>query len=471
MIRFLQTSGGGFQPNLPIAPDAVEGINWITVFIAENGGRKSFLLRCLTEAALGNHRYVVPKAGRVALSPPPQLPSRVIAISGTPLDRFPRAGTRDLRSKRRSTYEGNFIYLGQRASNGMSGLAQSERSLVGSLLSNRHRLKDRSLQLSRVFKHLGLEPIVSVRLRASGLKDPTSRLLDSEFLSSVVESARWEDSDSLESKELLWAIDQLANEKVLDTIRNSLEMIATGRNVLTITPLRTTPRFGLSVAMWELLLRAGAVELVSTEFRRARRADIDAVNGDQLSSGQWQWLGSFGALIAELRNNSLILVDEPENSLHPSWQRAFMSELHSSLAAFHGCQAIVATHSPLIASGVSPHWGNIRTLKRAKRVDGLVRSEPLSTAFGWNATDVYDVLFGMDSTRDPEFLSVANTALKRIANNEEIVSDEIDSWSDSLRLAIETLPPFDPMREIFADIVKTLQKRNVSSKRRVPARS
>jgi len=462
MIRTLRSEGGGFQAILPIAREAPEGVNWITVFIAENGGRKSFLLRCLTEAALGNSRYASQRNSKVTFARPIELPERVIAISGTPLDRFPRAGTRDLRSKRKAgIYEDNFVYLGQRASNGMSGLAQSERSLVGSLLSNRHRLKERGDQLARVFGHLGLEPTISVKLRVSNSKDPLAKLSEGDFLNNILNNLKSNRVESPESKELLLAVDQLNSESNLNTIYSSLNSIEGGRKVLTIGPQRTVPRFGLSVAMWELLLRAGVVELLSTEFVRARRNSNEIISGDQLSSGQWNWLGSFGALVSELRDNCLILVDEPENSLHPSWQRAFMSELYDSISYFKNCQVVVATHSPLIASGVSPAWGNIRTLKRAQRINAVVRSEPLATAFGWNATDVYDELFGLESTRDPEFLALADTALNRISKNGAIPIEDVENWVSSLRSAASTLPSFDPMREIFLDIVATLLKRSV----------
>ncbi|RYH17964.1 MAG: hypothetical protein EON54_27655, partial [Alcaligenaceae bacterium] len=167
----MQSTGAGFERRLEIAPRSALGKNWFTVFIAENGGRKSFLLRCLVETALGRSRYTPEKGSSIQLFPPEELPERVIAISGTPLDRFPRVGTRDLKSKRRRRRD-DFVYLGPRASNGMAGVAQSERSFIGSLISNRHRLEERAALLKRAFTTLSLAPYVDVNLAVDAGKEP-----------------------------------------------------------------------------------------------------------------------------------------------------------------------------------------------------------------------------------------------------------------------------------------------------------
>lgn len=69
----------------------------------------------------------------------------------------------------------------------------------------------------------------------------------------------------------------------------------------------------------------------------------------EASSGQQQMLCSMFGLLSELRDNSIVLIDEPELSLHPTWQMDFLDRLSSVLEQFNGCHVILATHSPLIA--------------------------------------------------------------------------------------------------------------------------
>lgn len=465
MIKFIRTRGAGLQSKLEIATEINDDENWTTVFISENGGRKSLLLRCLAEAALGNRIYRSPNNTSIEIEPADVLPDKIIAISGTPLDRFPRSGTSDLRSKRKSAKHNNrFVYLGQRSSNGMSGLAQSERSLVGSLISNRHYLSERDTQLNRAFQTVGLEAEMKVCLRALGNTNPSDFLKKTEFLENSwrIYSQQQESPYQVEMLSAIERLDSLARSKRLERALSSIRL---SRVALTISPARIMPRFGLSVPVWELLIQSGLAEVSGSLFRR-KRSRSSNVHGDQLSSGQWSWLGSFGALVAELRNNSLILIDEPENSLHPSWERKFMPELQQCLDGLSGCQVIVATHSPLITSGVSPERGNIRTLKRAQRIDAITRSEPIDNAFGWNATDVYDGVFGLESTRNPKFLANANSALKAIASGNEISKEQIEIWLTELNTEKNYLPTFDPMKDIFSDIISSLEKKLVKSSRR-----
>ncbi|MPN35496.1 hypothetical protein SDC9_182994 [bioreactor metagenome] len=50
----------------------------------------------------------------------------------------------------------------------------------------------------------------------------------------------------------------------------------------------------------------------------------------------------------------MLLIDEPEISLHIAWQKMFMDDL-IKIADYKGIKAIVATHSPQILNG---HWEN-----------------------------------------------------------------------------------------------------------------
>jgi len=453
MFNHLESIGGGFERKLQIAPRNAVGKNWFTVFIAENGGRKSFLLRCLVEAALGRRRYAAEKGRSIQLILPEMLPDRVIAISGTPLDRFPRAGTRDLKSKNRRLKD-DFVYLGPRASNGMAGVAQSERSLIGSLISNRHRLPERALLLERTFSLLELAPYVDVTLVAGSYADARDIKETATSVPRLHDLLGLQDDEDRErlAEAIKTYVDR--NSQVLKTMEG-----LGGKEVVLRVGVGSIPtskrRHGLTIEMWELLMRLGRVTVMGTKFYRSK--NLQAIPGEQLSSGQWGWLGTFGALVAEMRNNSLILVDEPENSLHPRWQQEFIKELHAIVSVFESCQVVVATHSPLIASGVSPEWGNIRTLTRPSRSGAFVRSQELPTAYGWSASDVYQGPFGLVSTRAPEFLASANAALKELSAGAIIEAAQRDAWIDEFKEGAAALPTFDPMRDVLENVVERLR--------------
>lgn len=71
------------------------------------------------------------------------------------------------------------------------------------------------------------------------------------------------------------------------------------------------------------------------------------------STGEKQIVFRVGNLLKNLNNleNGIILIDEPETSLHPKWQRKYIRFL---LDTFQGLniQFIIATHSPYILQGI-----------------------------------------------------------------------------------------------------------------------
>ncbi len=68
---------------------------------------------------------------------------------------------------------------------------------------------------------------------------------------------------------------------------------------------------------------------------------------DQLSSGEKQILIQVFELLFRAESDTLIMIDEPELSLHMMWQMNYLKNL-SQIAQLRAFQCIVATHSPQI---------------------------------------------------------------------------------------------------------------------------
>ena len=68
---------------------------------------------------------------------------------------------------------------------------------------------------------------------------------------------------------------------------------------------------------------------------------------DQLSSGEKQMIIQVYELLFRAQSGTLVMIDEPELSLHMMWQMNYLKNL-SQIAQLRGFQCIVATHSPQI---------------------------------------------------------------------------------------------------------------------------
>lgn len=73
----------------------------------------------------------------------------------------------------------------------------------------------------------------------------------------------------------------------------------------------------------------------------------ERISLENLSSGEQHELVLLYDLAFRIKPNTLVLIDEPELSLHPTWQQQFLDDL-LKLAENGAFDAIVATHSPYI---------------------------------------------------------------------------------------------------------------------------
>jgi predicted ATP-binding protein involved in virulence len=71
---------------------------------------------------------------------------------------------------------------------------------------------------------------------------------------------------------------------------------------------------------------------------------------NQLSTGEQHAIIMFYALLLEVPENALVLIDEPENSLHIAWQKAFLADM-KDIIALRNFDILIATHSPSIIDG------------------------------------------------------------------------------------------------------------------------
>lgn len=116
----------------------------------------------------------------------------------------------------------------------------------------------------------------------------------------------------------------------------------------------------------------------------------------QLSSGEQQILALAYEMLFRTEPGTLVLVDEPELSLHVLWQRSLIEDL-SAMGEARGLDFLLATHSPTII-------GDRRDLLRSMDEDTPVAEERLfpseASAFGDepSVTDEFDAVF--DDERD-----------------------------------------------------------------------
>ena len=73
---------------------------------------------------------------------------------------------------------------------------------------------------------------------------------------------------------------------------------------------------------------------------------------DSISSGESSLFCTFNFISSNIDHDTWLLIDEPENSLHPKWQKNYCRNLIDNFKLYEP-KIIIATHSPMVVSGAS----------------------------------------------------------------------------------------------------------------------
>ena len=107
------------------------------------------------------------------------------------------------------------------------------------------------------------------------------------------------------------------------------------------------------------------------------------------SSGETMYLYSISAIMSKIRSDSLIIMDEPEQHLHPRAITALMHSLYDILEKYKS-YGLISTHSPyVIRELVSP---NVMIFKRHENELSVKRIGIES--FGEDVSVLSDIVFG-----------------------------------------------------------------------------
>lgn len=148
---------------------------------------------------------------------------------------------------------------------------------------------------------------------------------------------------------------------------------------------------------------------------------------DELSTGEQTLLSKVVFLYLDDTKDKVILIDEPELSLHPSWQNKVL-RIYENFALENNCQIIIATHSPHIIGSAKPEY--IRVLKK---VDDKIEVAKYTQSYGLEFNKVLTDIMGAD-TRVSE-VSDRLSKIKSLIVQNEFNSEEFQEiWMELEKL-------------------------------------
>lgn len=133
---------------------------------------------------------------------------------------------------------------------------------------------------------------------------------------------------------------------------------------------------------------------------------------NSLSSGEKQlFLRAMTLKMLDI-NNSVILIDEPEISLHPKWQQKIV-KVYEGIGENN--QIIIATHSPHIVSSVKSE--SLKLLVKADNGIEILQGEEINGSYGYPVERVLTELMGVEIPRDSEVQNMIKTLQNLVRDN------------------------------------------------------
>lgn len=207
-------------------------------------------------------------------------------------------------------------------------------------------------------------------------------------------------------------------------------------------------RYNLPQEAWKLGEDADALHyltrldlLTYPELKAFKKQEYNFMDG---SSGETQLLCQMLGMMGEIRDNSLVLIDEPEASLHPNWQMNYVDWLKSIFKKYKDCHFVVSTHSHFLLTNLTPEDSAIIVLKREDSALKNVASG--ANGYCWSTDEILYRIFHVRNTRNWAFERAMQELYKMVVNKRR---QEDKFYTLLEELSGFVLSPEDPLNHLL----------------------
>lgn len=354
------------------------------------------------------------------------LPRRVVALTISPFDKFVVP-----RTLPHSVAPSMYQYLGLRDRFGRASIQTLLYRSLNSLFDARENEALRRSNIGAVFDFLGLKPTVNVIYRVR-----TTQRIRNALNRGVHKFGR-----ELLSPSQMERVQEVERSGVSAVeLRYLLELALDRSNRAQISMRADFEIGGILDDLFprlQPLRRAGFLSLSGVEVTHKSGLSSNLLSA---SSGQLSMVSALVALASVISNGSLVLIDEPELSLHPEWQVRYVDLLVRTFARYRGCHFVVATHSPMVISELPEH-AEVISLDQEQL-------PPATELKGQSADYLLAEAFGMPTNGNLYIKQLIVDALRLVANG-KAKSAKFAGTLRELEKFVDALEDEDPSKTII----------------------
>jgi predicted ATPase len=379
------------------------------------------------------------------------IPSKVIAISHLPMDRF---------DKKVNEIDDFYIYLGMMDTNNTARPSSKMNKAARQIFQRIERDKNFNFVKS-LLKFMSFD--------TDYLQLSTNYRYKSQFFTGNLTSVKFmklmENWDQFTNrKDTPFSINYYEsvlknNRKLIDKLvvymnnRVQQDEIIFGKN----TPLEFNIFDNIELLEeWRLLEHLRRLDLIENyklTFRKSRDLFVDDNN---LSSGEFNYFSNVVSLAASIEQNALVLIDEPETSFHPAWQMKYVNHLKEMLSEYNSSHFVIATHSHFIVSDLENKSSEV------VKITGLVPNIKIESlnlpTFGWSSDQILLNVFGLGTTHNFYFKQLVDGLLKEISTKEFDRKSVKNKVLELKKFNTEILQDNDPMKILITRIREKVEQ-------------
>lgn len=172
---------------------------------------------------------------------------------------------------------------------------------------------------------------------------------------------------------------------------------------------------------------------------------------DDASSGEYHIILTYLNILSLLKENSLVMLDEPEISLHPNWEIKYMDIFNKIFHHFPKTHFIIASHSHFLVSDLKAENSCILAVdvNEAGRIE--IRSTERNT-YGWSAEQILLDVFKVATTRNFYISKTITDVLKEMSEvnpNFQLIKSKLEAI---IFLDTKDFNVHDPLLDIFKEL-------------------
>ncbi|WP_267406087.1 MULTISPECIES: ATP-binding protein [unclassified Chryseobacterium] len=415
--------------------------NIYTVIVGKNGSGKSRLLNEVIEY-FRLERDLFNTNDLEFLS----IPKKIIAVSTSPYDKFPI-----INDQRKYDYEyKNYSYVGIRdlkTSNFSLGFMSK---IINQLLNIRNNDSKQFSKIIQVLNYLEYSEDIHLVFEIRLLNNQIKRLfeadvLEHEFMEILSKTGFYKPNFSFfkdaESDEL--------NKVRIDKLLKILHSYNFGGRKRIYEAVVNSSSTDSEIEINDLifLMDSGLAKLRDVGLKKLKSNKIHQIS--DASSGQQCIFTTLVGIACNISDNSLILIDEPEISLHPEWQEKYITLLIETFQNYKNCHFIIATHSPQLISKLSTENCYILQMDNQELMNA---NEYANNSIDFQLANI----FNSPGFKNEYLSRISFSIISKVGKTKKFDEEDVKNYN-VLKSQIKFLHKNDPIISLF-NLIKELKK-------------